>query len=180
MATLRVPVDATDHAQGPADAPVTLVEYGDYECPHCGAAYPIVQELQQRLGDDLRFVFRNFPLAQMHPNAVSAALTAEFAAAHDRFWEVHDALFENQERLGAELYDEIVTELGLDAEQLNTALESGEHLDKIRADADGGVRSGVNGTPTFFVNGVRYDGSRDFETMAEMLDRAVRAPRKSK
>jgi protein-disulfide isomerase len=173
MATLRVPVDAADYAQGPADAPVTLVEYGDYECPHCGAAYPIVQQLQARLGGDLRFVFRNFPLAQMHPNAVSAALTAEFAAVHDRFWEVHDALFENQERLGLKLYDAIVTKLDLEAAQLRTALEAGEYLEQVRADVDGGVRSGVNGTPTFFVNGARYDGPRDFETMAEMLDRAV-------
>jgi protein-disulfide isomerase len=180
MATLRVPVDAADFAQGPADAPVTLVEYGDYECPHCGAAYPIVQQLQERLGDDLRFVFRNFPLAQMHPNAVSAAMTAEFGGAHDRFWEVHDALFENQEQLGLDLYDAIVTELELDPAQLRAALEAGEYLKQIRADLDGGVRSGVNGTPSFFVNGARYDGPRDFETMAEMLDLAVRAKERSK
>ncbi len=174
MAMLRVPVDDADHAQGPADAPVTLVEYGDYECPHCGAAYPIVKQIKRHFGARLRFVFRNFPLAPLHPNAVSAAMTAEFGAAHDRFWEIHNGLFENQEQLGVELYAELVTELGLDAEKLRAALDAGEYLERIRSDANGGVRSGVNGTPTFFVNGARYDGPRSFEDMVEMLDRAVR------
>ncbi len=180
MTTLRVPVDDTDHAQGSADAPVTLVEYGDYECPHCGAAYPVVQHLQQRFGDHLRFVFRNFPLGELHPNAVSAAMAAEFGAAHDHFWEFHDALFENQSRLGVDLYAAIAAKLGLDVAQLRTALEADEYLENVRADFNGGVRSGVNGTPTFFVNGARYEGSPAVETMAEALDRAVRARKKSK
>jgi protein-disulfide isomerase len=180
MTTLRVPVDDADHAQGSADAPVTLVEYGDYECPHCGAAYPVVQQLQQRFGDDLRFVFRNFPLGELHPNAVSAAMAAEFGAAHDRFWEFHDALFESQTRLGLDLYAAIVAKLGLDVAQLRAALEADEYLESVRADFNGGVRSGVNGTPTFFVNGARYEGSPDVETMAETLDRAVRNKKKSK
>ncbi len=180
MTTLRVPVGDADHAQGSADAPVTLVEYGDYECPHCGAAYPVVQHLQQRFGDDLRFVFRNFPLGEMHPNAVSAAMAAEFGAAHERFWEFHDALFENQSRLGVDLYAAIVAKLRLDVAQLNAALEADEYLERVRADFNGGVRSGVNGTPTFFVNGARYEASPDVDTMAETLDRAVRARKKSK
>lgn len=180
MATLRVPVDDTDHAQGPVDAPVTLVEYGDYECPHCGAAYPVVQELQQRFGDDLRFVFRNFPLAELHPNAVSAAMAAEFGAANERFWEFHDALFENQERLGLPLYASVATELGLDVAQLRASLEASEYLENVRADFNGGVRSGVNGTPTFFVNGARYEGAAGAEAMGEALDRAIRAGKKSK
>jgi protein-disulfide isomerase len=173
MTSLRVPVTESDHAQGRADAPVTLVEYGDYQCPYCGAAYPIVKQLQERFGDDLRFVFRNFPLQQVHEHALSAATTAEFAAAHGRFWEVHDALYENQEELGTELYVAIVTQVGLDAGQLRAALEGQEYFEKIKLDFNGGVRSGVNGTPSFFVNGTRYDGPRDFETMAEMLDRAI-------
>jgi protein-disulfide isomerase len=180
MATLRVPVDETDHAQGPADAPVTLVEYGDYECPHCGAAYPVVQQLQRRFGDDLRFVFRNFPLGELHPNAVSAAMAAEFGAAHDRFWEFHDALFENQEQLGPALYAAIANEAGLDAARLRAALEAAEYLEAVRADFNGGVRSGVNGTPTFFMNGARYESVPDVESMAEALDRAIRAKRKLK
>ena len=174
MANLRVPVNDADHAQGSADAPITLVEYGDYECPHCGAAYPVVQQLQQRFGDKLRFVFRNFPLAEMHPNAVSAAMAAEFGAAHARFWEFHDALFENQTRLGVDLYTAIVAELGLEVARLRAALEASEYLEKVRNDFTGGVRSGVNGTPTFFVNGARYEGSPDVATMGEALDRAVR------
>lgn len=174
MATLRIPVDEADHAQGPADAPVTLVEYGDYQCPYCGAAYPVVQRLQRRFGDELRFVFRNFPLEQLHPEAVAAAMTAEFGAAHARFWETHDALYENQEDLGGPMYESIVTELGLDADELQAALEAEAYADRIRGDFNGGVRSGVNGTPTFFVNGVRYDGSPDFESMEEMLARAIR------
>ena len=173
--SLRVPVDGTDHAQGPADAPVTLVEYGDYQCPYCGAAYPIVKQLQERFGDDLRFVFRNFPLQQVHENAMSAAMTAELAAAKGRFWEAHDALYENQEQLGPELYAAIVTRLGIDAGELDAALESETYFEKVNKDFSGGVRSGVNGTPSFFVNGTRYDGPRDFETMAEMLDRASAA-----
>jgi protein-disulfide isomerase len=175
MASLRIPVTEADHAQGRVDAPVTLVEYGDYECPHCGAAYPVVQQLQKRFGDDLRFVYRNFPLAEIHPNAVTAAMTAEFGAAHGHFWEVHDALFEKQEQLGAPLYKAIVKELGLVAEQLRAALDANVYLDKIRSDFDGGVRSGVNGTPSFFVNGTRYDSSPDFETMADTLGQAIRA-----
>jgi protein-disulfide isomerase len=175
MGSLRVPVTESDHVQGRADAPVTLVEYGDYQCPYCGAAQPIVKQLQERFGDDLRLVFRHFPLQQAHEHALSAATTAEFAAAHGRFWEVHGALYENQEELGSELYVAIVTQVGLDAGQLRAALEGQEYFEKIKLDFNGGVRSGVNGTPSFFVNGTRYDGPRDFETMAEMLDRTIGA-----
>src|SRR5262249_34662858 len=128
------------------------VEYGDYECPHCAAAYPVVQRLQQELGDSLRFVFRNFPLAELHPHAVSAAETAEFGAARGQFWPVHDALFENQRELGPKLYSKLVAKLGLPVAELEKSLDSGEFEKKVRDDFNGGVRSGVNGTPTFFVN----------------------------
>lgn len=175
MASLQIPVTEADHAKGRPDAPVTLVEYGDYECPHCGAAYPVVKQLQKRFGADLRFVYRNFPLGEIHPNAMNAAMTAEFGAAHGFFWEVHDALFENQQQLGAALYKVIVKELGLAAAQLRAALEANVYIDKIRSDFSGGVRSGVNGTPSFFVNGKRYDGSPDFETMADALGEVIRA-----
>ena len=175
MASLQIPVTEADHAKGRPNAPVTLVEYGDYECPHCGAAYPVVQQLQKRFGADLRFVYRNFPLGEIHPHAVSAAMTAEFGAVHGRFWKVHDALFENQQRLGAPLYQAIVTELQLDAAQLRAALEANTYLERVRADFNGGVRSGVNGTPSFFVNGKRYDGAPGFETMADALGEVIRA-----
>jgi protein-disulfide isomerase len=176
--TLRIPVTDTDHIQGHADAAVTLVEYGDYQCPYCGAAYPIVQELQRHFGDDLRFVFRNFPLAEMHPHAVGAAMTAEFGAANGRFWEIHDALYENQPQLGPALYDAIVSELGLEPKQLHKAFEAQEYLARIRTDVDGGVRSGVNGTPSFFVNGARYDGVPDLDTMTEALTAAIHSAKR--
>jgi protein-disulfide isomerase len=173
MASLQIPVTQADHSKGRPDAPVTLVEYGDYECPHCGAAYPVVQRLQKRFGADLRFVYRNFPLSEIHPHALSAAMTAEFGAAHGRFWNVHDALFQNQQRLGAPLFQSIVTELQLDAAKLRAALAANTYLERVRADFNGGVRSGVNGTPAFFVNGKRYDGSPDFETLASALDELI-------
>src|SRR5208282_6417161 len=100
MATLKMPVTTEDHVQGPEDAEVTLVEYGDYECPHCGRAHPIVQRVQEHFGKRVRFVFRNFPLSEMHPHAEAAAEAAEFAGAHGKFWQMHDRLFENQVRLG--------------------------------------------------------------------------------
>jgi protein-disulfide isomerase len=173
MAKLRIPVGGADHVQGAESAPITLVEYGDYECPYCGAAYPMVKRLQEALGDNLRFVFRNFPITELHRHALSAAMTAEFGAAKGRFWEVHDDLFENQRRLGTTLYDSIVTKLGLPTDELHTVLESATYEDKIRGDFDGGVRSGVNGTPTFFISGVRYDGRPEFEAMSAALARVV-------
>lgn len=178
MATLKIPVGSKDHAQGDAGAPVTLVEYGDYECPYCGAAYPIVKQLQERFGDDLRFVFRNFPIAELHPNAMSAASAAEYAAVHGRFWEAHDALYENQRQLGMPFYEELATELGLLPADMRVALESGTFEERIRSDFTGGVRSGVNGTPSFFLNGTRFDGA-DFEAMANAIGDAIVAPRQA-
>src|SRR5258705_13165515 len=113
MATLKVPVGPEDHLQGDAQSPVILVEYGDYECPHCGHAYPIVKQVQKHFGKRLAFVFRNFPLNEVHPNAEGAAETSEFAAAEDRFWEMHDGLFENQEALSLPLLRELARELEL-------------------------------------------------------------------
>ena len=121
MATLKVPVGPDDHIQGNPKAPITLVEYGDYECPACGLAYPIVKAVQKHFGRDLRFVFRNSPLAQMHPNAESAAETAEWAASHRRFWEMHDALYENQTMLGLPLYLSLANALQLPEEELSVA-----------------------------------------------------------
>jgi protein-disulfide isomerase len=170
MAALRVAVSEEDHIEGGADAPVTFVEYGDYECPHCGRAHPIVKKVQQHYGKRLRFVFRNFPLNESHPHAESAAETAEFAGAHGKFWEMHDLLFENQERLGHGLYAEIAKELKLDGNALRKALESREFAVRVRADFSGGARSGVNGTPTFFINGKRHDASFAFEELTAAID----------
>jgi protein-disulfide isomerase len=155
---LSPPVSERDHASGPADAPVTLVEYGDYECPYCGQAHPIVQAIRRKLGKRLRFVFRNFPLAEMHPHARHAAEVAEAAADQGKFWEMHDALFENQDSLEDDQLIALAKRLKLDAERIATALEEGTYTKRVRDDFRSGVRSGVNGTPTFFINGQRYDG----------------------
>jgi protein-disulfide isomerase len=156
---LTPPVDdGRDHIQGPGSAPVTLVEYGDYECPYCGMAYPIVKSLQRALGNTLRFAFRNFPLSDSHPHAEQAAEAAEAAGAQGKFWEMHDALYENQDRLDTEDLMSYGEELGLDTTRLAQALEDGAYKARVREDFRGGVRSGVNGTPTFFINGSRYDG----------------------
>jgi protein-disulfide isomerase len=173
MATLKVPITAEDHVQGPENAEVTLVEYGDYECPHCGRAYPIVQQVQEHFGKRLRFVFRNFPLSEMHPHAEAAAEVAEFAGAQGRFWEMHDRLFENQARLGQALFLNLGANLDLSTTALRKALEQGTFEARVRADFKGGVRSGVNGTPTFFINGHRHDGSFDFETLVSAIHQAM-------
>jgi protein-disulfide isomerase len=169
MATLKVPITSADHTQGDEHAPLTLVEYGDYECPHCGLAYPIVKQIQERFGKRLRFVFRNFPLKEIHPSAEAAAETAEFAAISNRFWEMHDAIFANQDNLDIPLLLKLAKSLALSADDLREALTKHEFAPRVRDDFLGGVRSGVNGTPTFFINGRRHDGSFDFDELAAAL-----------
>jgi protein-disulfide isomerase len=170
MSDLKVPVTSSDHIQGGPAAIVTLVEYGDYQCPYCGEAYPVVKLLQQHFGKDLRFVFRNFPLTQLHPEAQPAAETAEFAGAHGYFWEAHDALYENQPQLGLPLYAAIVKALSLSEADLLQALQEGSYLPKIKADIEGGVLSGVRGTPTFFINGQRHEGGYDLGSLAGAIE----------
>ena len=176
MSTLKVPVGASDHIQGDENAALTMVEYGDYECPHCGRAYPIVKRVQKHFGKRLRFVFRNFPLGEMHPHAEFAAETAEFAGTHGKFWEMHDLLFESQNRLGGELFQELAKRLKLASADLLTALETREFLDRVRADFAGGVRSGVNGTPTFFINGQRHDAPFEYADLVAAIE-AVLQPK---
>jgi protein-disulfide isomerase len=165
MTTLKVPVRPEDHILGPANAPVTLVEYGDYECPHCGAAHPIVSRIVLELRDSLRFVFRHFPLVQIHPHAEMAAEAAEFAGSLGMFWEMHDALYENQEQLNLPTVLSLGEALGIPAGAMSNALESEQFREKVRRDFMGGVRSGVNGTPTFFINGRRHDAPYDYVTL---------------
>lgn len=153
------PVGADDHVQGPADAPVTLVEYGDYECSYCGMAYPIVKSIQERMGDQLRFVFRSFPLSEMHPHAEHAAEVAEAAADQDHFWEMHDMLYEHQDRLGDAALVRYAQQLGMDPNEVRSDLEDETYADRVRRQFMSGVRSGVNGTPTFFINGERFNGA---------------------
>jgi protein-disulfide isomerase len=158
MSSLTTPVSERDHVQGPADAPVTLVEYGDFECPYCGMAYPIVKQLQATMGRDLRFAFRHFPIRESHPHAEHAAEAAEAAGAQGKFWQMHDALYENQHALGDAALARYADALGLDTARFEAELRAHTHAKRVRDDFMGGVRSGVNGTPTFFINGERYDG----------------------
>jgi protein-disulfide isomerase len=166
---LTVPLNERDHVIGLETAPVTVVEYGDYECPYCGAAHPVTKALQQALGDDLRFAYRHFPLSQIHPHSYQAAEAAEAAGAQDSFWEMHDMLFENQRRLSTEDLLAYAGALGLELKQFAEDLAEHRHAPKIREDFLSGVRSGVNGTPTFFINGVRHDGGYDLASMLKAV-----------
>ena len=173
MSQLKPPVGANDHVQGPAKAPVTIVEYGDYECPYCGQAYSITKALQERLGDQLRFVFRNFPLAEAHPHAEHAAEAAEAAAAQGKFWEMHDLLYENQDALEDEDLVRYAQTLRLDVPRFVKGMEEHRYEDRVREDFSSGVRSGVNGTPTFFINGVRHDGPFDLRSLMAAIEEAA-------
>ena len=173
-AVLTMPVtEERDHIQGPTNAPATLVQYGDYECPYCGAAYPIIKEVQARMGERLRFVFRNFPISTSHPHAEQAAEAAEAAAAQGRFWEMHDLLYENQRRLRDRDLHAYAEQLALDVERFDRDLAEHVHAARVHEDFLSGVRSGVNGTPTFYINSARHDDSYDTETLLAALERAA-------
>ncbi len=169
---LTVPLSERDHSVGPADAPVTLVEYGDYECPYCGRAFPIVHEVRRRLGDRLRFVFRNFPLTEIHEHAEHAAEAAEAAAVQGTFWPMHDWLFRHQFSLDDDALLAGARELGLDVERVRRELAAGTHRGRVREDLATGIRSGVNGTPTFYINGVRHDADYAVETLVAAIEQA--------
>ena len=168
--SLVIPVGKDDHILGPEDAPLTWVEYGDYECPGCGAAYPMVKTLCKRLGSQQRFVFRNMPLSQIHPNA---ELAAEAAGAQGKFWEMHDAIYEHQAELGLELLETFAQRIHLDIPRFTQDLETRRFREHVKRDFMGGVRSGVNGTPTFFIEGVRYDGSLDERSLEAALRQQI-------
>lgn len=161
-----------DHIRGLANAPVTLVQYGDYECPYSGAAYPIIKDVQSRLNEDLRFVFRNFPI-NSHPHAQQAAEAAEAAGSQGRFWEMHDLLFENQKHLRDGDLRGYAEKLGLDVELFEKELGEHVHAARVHDDFMSGVRSGVHGTPTFYINGVRHDESYEMEALLAALKRAA-------
>ena len=165
-------ISEDDHIQGAEDAPVTLVEYGDYECPACGAAYPIVKAIRKQMGDKLRFVFRNFPLAQTHPHAKDAAEAAESAGAQGKFWEMHDILFENQKKLTEKDLLDYAKKLGLDENRFATDLQNDKYQNKIQADLISGAENNVNGTPSFFINGARFDGRWDSGKLLEAIKEA--------
>jgi protein-disulfide isomerase len=169
--TLTPPVGPGDHVAGPPDAPLTLVEYGDFECPYCGAAYPVVHSIQRRLADSLRFVFRHFPLVQVHTHAEHAAEAAEAAGHHGRFWPMHDLLFEHQDALDDPSLGGYAAVLGIDPGWTAMALRTQMFREKVRDDYTSGLRSGVDGTPSFFINGVRYEGPYDEASLLVALER---------
>jgi protein-disulfide isomerase len=170
---LALPIGGRDHVLGPDTAPAVLLEYGDYECPFCRAAHGSVKQLRQVLGDELRFAYRHFPLTQIHPHAGQAAEAAEAAGAQGRFWEMHDLLFEHQDRLNAPDLLEYATAIGLDVARFADELGERVHAARVREDFLSGVRSGVNGTPTFFVNGFRHNGGYDLQSLLAALGAVV-------
>jgi protein-disulfide isomerase len=170
---LTLPLSHRDHVLGPADAPVTLVEFGDYECPYCGMAYPIVKSILRQMGDSIRFAYRHFPLTRVHPHAELAAQMAEAAADQGKFWPMHDLLFENQQALEFEDLLDYAARAGIDPSWAASAVLSRRYVERIREDVMSGARSGVNGTPTFFINGLRHDGPWDEPTLLEALHEAA-------
>ncbi|MDB5960057.1 MAG: hypothetical protein JWP59_1351 [Massilia sp.] len=173
--SLAKPVDQSDHVLGPADAPVTLVEYGDFQCPHCRSAHFYLKNVLATMGDDMCFVFRHMPLAQIHPMAQPAAEAAEAAGAQGKFWPMHDLIYENQDLLGPPLLIRLGQRLGLDMQRFNDDLASHRFLPKVRADFMSAVRSGAAGTPSFFINGEPYEGSFDDESLIDALRSAAQA-----
>src|SRR5271154_5366273 len=169
--SLTLPVAKRDHIQGPSDAPIMLVEYGDYECPYCGEAYPIIKAIQERLGDRLCFAFRNFPLINSHPHAQHAAEAAEAAGAQGKFWEMHDLLFEHQKALDEADLVAHATALGLDAARFAEALRAHTHAARVHAEAVTGVHT-VRSNPTFFLNGARFEDTPDLPTLTAAVERA--------
>ena len=178
--TLTPPVGKRDHVQGPSTAAVTLVEYGDYQCPFCGDTYPIVKRLQKHFGDQLRVAFRNFPLSRIHAYAQRAAEAAEAAGAQGKFWEMHDHLFEHQQALDAENLTRAAGLLGLDKVRFNREVAERVYADRVQQDIDSGNQSGVGGTPTIFINGVRNDDDDDFDTLKAKLEEALMLSKSAK
>ncbi|MBV8579733.1 MAG: thioredoxin domain-containing protein [Candidatus Eremiobacteraeota bacterium] len=166
---LAVPVGPDDHVRGPHDAPVTLVEYGDFECPYCGLAYPVVKQLERDYGDRLRIVFRSFPLEQ-HAHAEAASEAAEFAADADRFWEMHDTLFEHQRALDVSNLLEYARHLKLDPEALAVALREHTYAAIVEEQKEGGDESGIPGTPAFFLNDVLFEDEASYENLSGAID----------
>lgn len=175
MTALTVSIEKDDHIQGRDDAPVTLLEYGDFECPYCGEAYPIVKRIQEKLGNDLKFIFRHFPLAEIHPHARQAAYAAETAGKQGKFWEMHDILYTHQDALEDEDLFGYADTLTLDTNAFTADFESPNVAKKVQKDFMSGVRSGVNGTPTFFIDGIRFDEGYDYDTLLSALEEEIKA-----
>jgi protein-disulfide isomerase len=173
--SLAKPVDENDHVLGPDDAPVTLVEYGDFQCPYCRSAHFYLKNVLAAMGDELRFVFRNMPLTQIHPMAQVAAEAAEAAGAQGKFWPMHDLIYENQDLLSPALLTRLGQRLGLDMQRFADDVQSHQFRAKVKDDFMSAVRSGAAGTPSFFINGEPYEGSFDDEALIDALRFAAQA-----
>lgn len=172
MARLSKPVDPADHVLGPDDAPVILVEYGDFQCPYCGAAAPILKQIIKQMGDRLQFVFRHFPLTESHEYAEIAAEASEAAAAQGKFWQMHDTLYSHQDDLDVEHLYEFAQMIDLEMDRFYSDLKNHTYEERVQSDFRSGVRSGVNGTPTLYINGQRYDGPVDKRVLMQALQEA--------
>ncbi|GAA5180760.1 DsbA family protein [Rugosimonospora acidiphila] len=172
-ARLTVPVQEYDHVCGPDQAAVTLVEYGDYQCPYCAAAHPIINDLLRERPETLRFAFRHFPLTNVHPYSEMAAETAEAAGVRDRFWQMHAWLYEHQNQFQPAFVATAVDQVGLPGDTVAREVNEHLYLDRVQRDFAGGIRSGVNGTPSFFINGIRHDGGYTLGELIEAVDSAA-------
>ena len=173
--TLSVVVGKSDHAQGPENAPVTLVEYGDYQCPYCADVHSMIHAIAKTMGANLRFVFRHMPLLEVHPYAPYAAEAAEAAGAQGKFWEMHDAIYEHQSDLGSDLVHRLALTLNLDMPRFEADMEARRYRPRVRRDFMGAMRSGVAATPAFFINGERYEGILEQRALLTALQRTLAA-----
>jgi protein-disulfide isomerase len=171
--TLRMPANEMDHRLGPLNAPVTLVEYGDFECPYCGVAESVVGQLVKEYRSDLCFVFRHFPLSGIHPDAEFAAIASEAAGKQDKFWEMHRILFQNQEDISRDKVLMLARRINLDMDQFNHDLQSYDIIEKVKNDSRSASESGVESTPTFFINGIKFEESTNYWPLREAIEQQL-------
>lgn len=174
---LKVPVRSIDHHLGALKSPIHLVEYGDFECPHCAAAMPIADQICQDFKSQLCYVYRHFPLSQIHPHSVMASVASEAADQQSKFWQMHHGLFLNQDLLSYELIMELVQSLDMNIDQFQRDMEQSDLQERVQKDFMGGIRSGVNGTPTFFINGIRLDRPATYDNLRGAIEVNLGRPR---
>ena len=174
MAKLKPPVSEQDHVKGDLHAPVVLVEYGDFQCPYCGAAYPIVKQIEKDYKEKMAFVFRHFPLAEIHPFAQAAAVASEAAANQGKFWQMHALIYENQHLLGLEMLLQLAESLKLDMNIFSHDFKDPKLFKKVEDNFESGILSGVNGTPSFYINGIKFNDSYDHESLTRAIDQAIK------
>lgn len=173
MAKLKPPASNDDHIKGNLQAPVVLVEYGDFQCPHCGAAHPIVKQILKVYKDQVAFVFRHFPLSEIHPYAQIAAVASEASANQGKFWQMHELIFDNQAVLGIDMLLDLAEKLHLDMKTFQNDFRDPKLFEKVEANFESGIVSGVNGTPSFYINGNKHNGSYDYDSLTQIIDRAI-------